>query len=181
MSKDATPHILSTSAEQVVKSISVSACNYEAEGSATSPGGLQGSEKAGQLACMTRPQFLTLMCYVGADFSVRDLQELQHFIMTEVIMKQAWYQQGSYYGCHRTKQRLDGLTMGAIGFQLTPNKQNRLTKEEVARGMGITTSSFNELNKHGDSWALRFQQINRHLQGWLEVAAQVVHNNGRNI
>lgn len=170
--------ILSPRAEQLIKQTNVSAVNHQNEGNTTRPGGLKGCESSGCLSQMSRPQFLTLSVYAGMTITVRDIQELQNFILTDFVMHQAWYTQGDYFRSLELKGRIDGFTLNAI-MNLVPNKEDRPTTVEMARNMGITVSGFNYIPKQGDSWATRIKQVNRHTQAWLEHAAKVVHYNGQ--
>ncbi len=176
-------HILTPQAERALTATQIKAVNHQNGLSSSTPNtniiSLKGSETAGQLAKMSRPQFLSLMCYFGADFSVKDLKELQEYLLINIVMRQEWYKDNHYFSGKSAKEKIDGLTLGAIGYQLISNPKNKLTLQQIAREMGITLSSFHQKTKQGDSWAQRFKDLTSHLQLWLEQAAQIVHKNTR--
>lgn len=172
--------IFSPQAEHHLKQTLVSAVNHEQVGHSTKLGGLKGCEHAACLANMTRPQYLSLCIYFGLNVSVRDIEELQMFVVTNHIMKQHWYGQGDYYSDWKMQRRINGLALAAIK-NLTPNKKEKPTSAEVANIMEFSTSALNKATAKGDKWSYRYQAACRYLQGELEGAANVVHKNSMQV
>lgn len=170
--------IFSPRAENALKATLANVGNYSAEAGSTKQQGLKGAEHAAVMANMSRPQFLALCIYFQINVTLHDIEELQGFIITNYVMQQSWYTQGSYLSQSHLANRLDGLTAAAIK-NLSPLKAEQPTSAQVAQALGISTSALNKTTKHGDNWAQRYQAACRYLQDELETAAQVVHNNSR--
>lgn len=165
--------ILSTRAEASIKSMLVSAVQASGTSASTKRAGLIGCENAAMLCEMTRPQFLCLAIYTDLQTTIRDIQELQEFLLTDVIMQQPWYTKGDYFKSEKHQRRINGLNLSAIMF-LSPCKNHHPTTVEIARNMGLSVSAYNK------TWASRMAPLKTYLTHNLNVAAQVVHHNSAN-
>jgi len=163
-------HILTARAEASITSTLVSATQINVTAPSTKKQGLNGTESAAVFCKMSRPQFLAIAFYTGMHTTVRDLKELQSFLLTDVVMQQHWYQKGDYFKSKTYQQRIDGLTLSAIMY-LTPREADHPSSAEIARNMGFTVSAYNK------TWANRMSQLKNYLINQRNIAAQVIHKN----